>query len=160
MGSHPSKNEFSAGIRAGGLVTIDPNVSPPFTKLVASGTTTTAIGASLGTINLADNQTVRVNAAGTEYEDTGASTQVANIAVTVDHALRNCFITVADRELMLPTSLTKRLVNHARPRDVTEGYAADWTMDQLRDAAQKVADRIDALIASGAPAHEVPHPAA
>ena len=76
------------------------------------------------------------------------------------HALRNCFITVADRELMLPTSLTKRLVNHARPRDVTEGYAADWTMDQLRDAAQKVADRIDALIASGAPAHEAPHPAA
>ena len=31
------------------------------------------------------------------------------------HALHNCFITVADRELMLPTSLTKRLVNHARP---------------------------------------------
>ncbi len=61
------------------------------------------------------------------------------------HALRNCFITVADRELMLPTSLTKRLVNHARPQDVTEGYAADWTMDQLRDAAQKVADRIDEL---------------
>ena len=26
------------------------------------------------------------------------------------HALRNCFITVADRELKLPTSLTKRLV--------------------------------------------------
>ena len=35
------------------------------------------------------------------------------------HALRNCFITVADRELMLPTSLTKRLINHARPQDVT-----------------------------------------
>ena len=32
------------------------------------------------------------------------------------HALRNCFITVADRELMLPWSLTKRLVNHVRPR--------------------------------------------
>ena len=62
------------------------------------------------------------------------------------HALRNCFITVADRELMLPTSLTKRLVNHARPQDVTEGYAADWTMAQLRDAAQRVADRIDELI--------------
>ena len=30
-------------------------------------------------------------------------------------------ITVADRELMLPTSLTKRLVNHARPQNVTEG---------------------------------------
>ena len=30
------------------------------------------------------------------------------------HALRNCSITVADRELMLLTSLTKRLVNHAQ----------------------------------------------
>ena len=65
------------------------------------------------------------------------------------HALRNCFITVADRELMLPTSLTKRLVNHARPRDVTEGYASDWTRDQLRDAAQRIADRIDQLILGG-----------
>ena len=65
------------------------------------------------------------------------------------HALRNCFITVADRELMLPTSLTKRLVNHARPRDVTEGYASDWTADQLRDAAQRIADRIDRLIETG-----------
>ena len=44
------------------------------------------------------------------------------------HGLRNCFITVAERELMLPPSLTKRLVNHARPNDVTEGYAADWTV--------------------------------
>ena len=59
------------------------------------------------------------------------------------HALRNCFITVADRELMLRTSLTKRLVNHARPHDVTEGCAADWIMDQLRDAAQKIANRVD-----------------
>ena len=41
------------------------------------------------------------------------------------HGLRNAFITVAERELMLPRSLTKRLVNHARPSDVTEGYAAD-----------------------------------
>ena len=60
------------------------------------------------------------------------------------HTLRNCFIAVADRELMLPTSLTKRLVNHARPRDATEGYAADWTMEQLRESAQRIADRIDA----------------
>ena len=51
------------------------------------------------------------------------------------HALRNCFITVATRDLMLPMSLTKRLVNHAKPQDVTEGYAADWTMEQLRAAA-------------------------
>ena len=65
------------------------------------------------------------------------------------HALRNCFITVADRELMLPSSLTKRLVNHARPSDVTEGYASDWTMEQLRESAQRIADRIDELIEAG-----------
>ena len=62
------------------------------------------------------------------------------------HGLRNAFITVAERELMLPRSLTKRLVNHARPPDVTEGYAADWTVDQLREPAQRLADRIDELM--------------
>ena len=64
------------------------------------------------------------------------------------HGLRNAFITVAERELMLPRSLTKRLVNHARPPDVTEGYAADWTVEQLREPAQRIADRIDELIRS------------
>ncbi len=49
---------------------------------------------------------------------------------------------------MLPRSLTKRLVNHARSHDVTEGYAADWTVEQLREPAQRVADRIDSLIAT------------
>ena len=62
------------------------------------------------------------------------------------HALRNCFITVAERELMLPSTLTKRLVNHARPNDVTEGYAADWTVAQLREPAQRIADRIETLM--------------
>ena len=70
------------------------------------------------------------------------------------HALRNCFITIADRELMLPTSLTKRLVNHAPSQDITEGYAADWTMTQLRDAAQRIADRIDELTLGTGPVHE------
>ena len=64
------------------------------------------------------------------------------------HGLRNAFITVAERELMLPRSLTKRLVNHARPGDVTEGYAADWTVGQLRGPAQRIADRIDVLVQS------------
>ena len=71
------------------------------------------------------------------------------------HGLRNCFITVAERELLLPLSLTKRLVNHARPSDVTEGYAADWTIGQLREPAQRIADRIEALMnadRAGAPA--------
>ena len=67
------------------------------------------------------------------------------------HGLRNCFITVAERELMLPRSLTKRLVNHARPSDVTEGYAADWTVEQLREPAQRVADKIDELMCTGSP---------
>ena len=62
------------------------------------------------------------------------------------HGLRNAFITVAERELMLPRSLTKRLVNHARPQDVTEGYAADWSVGQLREPAQRIADRIDELM--------------
>ena len=64
------------------------------------------------------------------------------------HGLRNVFITVAERELMLPRSLTKRLVNHARGSDVTESHAADWSVDQLREPAQRIADRIDEL-ASG-----------
>ena len=62
------------------------------------------------------------------------------------HGLRNVFITVAERELMLPRSLTKRLVNHARDDDITEGYAADWTVEQLREPSQRIADRIDALM--------------
>ena len=62
------------------------------------------------------------------------------------HGLRNCFITVAERDLLLPRALTKRLVNHARPADVTEGYAADWTIDQLRGPAQRIADRIELLM--------------
>ena len=62
------------------------------------------------------------------------------------HGMRNCFITVAERELMLPSSLTKRLVNHAPPNDITESYAADWTIGQLRDPAQRIADQIEALM--------------
>ena len=31
----------------------------------------------------------------------------------------------------------------ARPGDVTEGYAADWAVEQLRAHAQSIADRID-----------------
>ena len=67
------------------------------------------------------------------------------------HAMRNCFITVASRDLLLPESLVKRLVNHRRAtNDVTQGYAADWTLEQLRGPAQRVADRIDELICAGA----------
>ena len=54
---------------------------------------------------------------------------------------------------MLPSALTKRLVNHARPNDVTEGYAADWTVGQLREPAQIIADRIDELMTGSVPSN-------
>ena len=47
---------------------------------------------------------------------------------------------------MLPPSLTKRLINHARSNDVTEGYAADWIVGQLFEPAQRIAGQIDALM--------------
>ena len=65
------------------------------------------------------------------------------------HALRNCFVTVAAHELKLPKSLVKRLVNHHAGADVTDDYATQWTLEQLREPAQRIADRIDLLIADG-----------
>ena len=62
------------------------------------------------------------------------------------HALHNCFVTVATHELKLPESLVKRLVNHRARGDVTQGYATQWTLEQLREPAQRIADRIDSLI--------------
>ena len=65
------------------------------------------------------------------------------------HACRNCFITVAIRDLMLGDALVKRLVNHAPSRDVTDDYVAPWSLEQLRAPAQRIADRIDALARDG-----------
>ena len=62
------------------------------------------------------------------------------------HALRNCFVTLAAHELKLPESLVKRLVNHRTGGDVTQDYATQWTLEQLREPAQRIADRIDVLI--------------
>ena len=56
---------------------------------------------------------------------------------------------------MLPRSQTKRPVNHARPDDVPEDYAADWTVTQLQDTAQRVADRIDKILMSEDPSSEL-----
>ena len=67
------------------------------------------------------------------------------------HACRNCFITVALRDLMLPDSLVRRLVNHAPSRDVTEGYAAEWTLEQLHQASQRIAGRIERLAMGDCP---------
>ena len=59
--------------------------------------------------------------------------------------LRNSFITVTVHGLMLLLSLTKRLVNHARPSDVTTGYALDWTVGQLCEPAEQLVDCFDDL---------------
>ena len=39
---------------------------------------------------------------------------------------------------------------------VTEGYAADWTIEQLRGPAQRIADRIEALMNDRTPEAETP----
>ena len=49
------------------------------------------------------------------------------------------------RGLRMPESLVKRLVNHAPSHDVTEGYAAEWTREELHEASQRIADRVEAL---------------
>ena len=53
---------------------------------------------------------------------------------------------VAERDLLMSHALIKRLINHAPPKSATEGYAADWTTEQLREPAQRIADRIEALM--------------
>ncbi len=65
--------------------------------------------------------------------------------------MRDCFIAVAERELMLPTSLTDRLVNRARRGNFPEDHGANWTIDQLREPAQRIADRIETLMNAAVP---------
>ena len=60
-------------------------------------------------------------------------------------ALRTCFLAVAEDELMLPRSLTRRLVTHSRPFRGVGSADADWTIEELRESAQRIADRIDEL---------------
>ena len=73
--------------------------------------------------------------------------------------MRNALITVAERELMLLRSLTKRLVNHVRLGDVTEGYAADCTVEQLREPTQRIPDRVNKLMEPYMPAAAAHPPA-
>ena len=62
------------------------------------------------------------------------------------HGLRNAFITVAERDLMLPPA-PHQAPREPRPRRRHHrGHAADWTIEQLREPAQRVADRIEAVM--------------
>ena len=60
------------------------------------------------------------------------------------HDLRRTYITIAGRTPGISQLATKALVNHALGKDVTEGYVI-FSTDDLRDPAQKIADRIKQL---------------
>jgi integrase len=66
------------------------------------------------------------------------------------HGLRRTFISVAESCDISPIAL-KALVNHAVGGDVTSGYVIVST-ERLREAAQKVADRLKTLCGIAAPA--------
>ena len=60
--------------------------------------------------------------------------------------MRHCYLAVAERDLLLPSSLTSRLLNRAPIGGIAAGHPADWTIEQLRGPAQRVADQIQALM--------------
>ena len=60
--------------------------------------------------------------------------------------MRHCYLAVAERDLLLPSSLTSRLLNRAPIGGIAAGHPEDWTIDQLRKPAQKISDRIHHLM--------------
>ena len=58
--------------------------------------------------------------------------------------MRNCYLAVAERNLLLPSSLTSRLLNRSPIGGIATGHPDDWTIEQLREPAQRIADRIQA----------------
>lgn len=74
--------------------------------------------------------------------------RTTGIAVS-PHDLRRTFISIAENCTITPFAL-KRLVAHTTSGDVTSGYVQK-TREQLREAAQVVADRIDELCGVSVP---------
>jgi integrase len=64
---------------------------------------------------------------------------------TSPHDLRRCFLSVAESCDISPLAL-KALVNHAGGNDVTSGYVI-MSIERLREAAQRVADKVTQLCA-------------
>lgn len=60
--------------------------------------------------------------------------------------IRNCYLAVAERDLLLPSSLTSRLLNRAPVGGIATGHPDDWTIDQLREPAQRIANKIEELM--------------
>jgi integrase len=68
------------------------------------------------------------------------------------HDLRRTYVTVAESMDISPMAI-KALVNHAVGSDVTSGYAI-MTTERLREAAQRVCDKLKELCGITAPAGE------
>ncbi len=71
--------------------------------------------------------------------------------------LRNCYLALAERELLLPSSLTSRLLNRAPVGGIAAGHPEDWTIEQLREPAQRIANRIEELMNALAPQPALAH---
>jgi integrase len=76
--------------------------------------------------------------------DTGLAAVATATGITVSaHDLRRTFLTVAESADISPIAL-KLLANHSVGNDVTAGYVV-MTTERLREAAQKVTDKLKAL---------------
>ena len=60
--------------------------------------------------------------------------------------MRTCYLAVAERDLLLPSSLTSRLLNRAPTGGIAAGHPEDWTIDEIRKPAQRIANRIENLM--------------
>ena len=52
--------------------------------------------------------------------------------------MRNCYLAVAERDLLLPSSLTSRLPNRIPIAGIAAGHPGDWTIEQLREPSQQI----------------------
>ena len=71
--------------------------------------------------------------------------------------MRNCYLAVAERDLLLPSSLTSRLLNRSPVGGIAAGHPEDWTIKQLREPAQRIANKIEELMNPLAPAPTLAH---
>ena len=63
--------------------------------------------------------------------------------------MRHCYLAVAERDLLLPSSLTSRLLNRAPIGGIAVGHPEDWTVEELREPGQRIANRIEELLGAG-----------
>ncbi len=60
--------------------------------------------------------------------------------------MRYCYLAVVERDLLLPSSLTSRLLNRTPIGGIAAGHPEDWTIEQLRHPTQRIASQIDILM--------------